>query len=148
MSNGRTHSLVSVIAGGIATGVSISSGLSYVDSIAIGLGCLSGILITPDHDLMESSGNVSLAVLRDDFGSIASNLWRIAWYPYARIIPHRHFISHFPVISTAIRVAYITIVPFVLMRIMQIEIAFDPMFVYWFIGLCISDTLHAIFDLF
>lgn len=146
MSSGRTHSLVSVIAGGIATGVSISSGLSYADSIAIGLGCLSGILIGPDADV--DTGNVSLAILRDDFGSIASNLWRIAWYPYARIIPHRHFVSHFPIISTAIRVAYITIVPFVLMRMMQIEIAFDWMFVYWFIGLCISDTLHAIFDLF
>lgn len=146
MSSGRTHSLASVVAGGIATGVSISSGLSYADSIAIGLGCLSGILIGPDADV--DTGNVSLAILRDDFGSIASNLWRIAWYPYARIIPHRHFVSHFPIISTAIRVAYITIVPFVLMRMMQIEITFDWMFVYWFIGLCISDTLHAIFDLF
>lgn len=146
MSSGRTHSLVSVIAGGIATGVSISYGLSYGDSFALGLGCLSGTLIGPDLDV--DGGNVSNGILRNDFGHIVSNVWRLVWYPYAKIVPHRHFVSHFPIVSTAIRVAYLAFVPFVLMRLIDIELSFDTHFVWWFVGLCISDTLHAIFDLF
>ena len=143
MSSGRTHAIVSVVVSGVLAGVSVSFDAPLGQSIALVLGCFSGVLVHPDYDL---TINRSYTIIRRDLGALWY-VWWLVWYPYARLIPHRHFVSHAPVVSTAIRVMYIGWLPYVALRSFDIDIA-SSLFVWWFVGLCVSDTLHWVFDRF
>jgi uncharacterized metal-binding protein len=117
-------------------------------TIAVATGCFSGILLSPDHDLAEN-GNVTHTVVRNDFGDTLWLVWSIMWYPYGRLISHRSFWSHTPVVSTLIRVLYVGLLPYIALRSIDVDITtlYVPLF-YWFVGLCVSDALHWLFDQF
>lgn len=91
----------------------------------IGLGCLLGVLLTPDLDLSENEH--------------ARNLWYLLWWPYGKLLHHRSRLSHFPGLGTLIRVAYVL----------------WPIWVGWrfwlppweiLVGLVMADVLHALAD--
>jgi uncharacterized metal-binding protein len=148
LSSGRTHAFVSTLAGGIIAGSMVSLDVPSEIVIAVATGCFSGILLSPDHDLSEN-GNVTHSLVRNDFGDTLWLIWSIMWYPYGRLITHRHFLSHTPVVSTIIRVMYVGLLPYIVVQLLDIDITiFDILFAYWFVGLCVSDTLHWIFDQF
>lgn len=146
MSSGRTHSLVTSIASGTLIGSMIALDYSIFDSSLVGLGCMSGILLTPDLDV--DNGNISDSIIRNDWGHIPQYLWRLYWTPYAKILKHRSFWSHFPLVSTAIRVIYISLIPILFMYLFGFEFELNRYWIEWFIGLCVSDFLHYLFDLF
>lgn len=108
------------------------------------LGCATGLLVMPDLDV--------------DNGSIANNfirkilppvewVWKILWFPYAKLIPHRHPISHFPVVSTFIRIGYLFCVInlFYLLWSLLFDTVSSWIWIWnwsFFLGLCHVDILH------
>jgi len=86
---------------GFALGV---SGAAQPDkAVLFGLGCLSGLFLSPDLD-MSHTRPANLAQRVNAFLGFG---WRFLWRPYARLIPHRHFLSHSYIISTAIHLVYL-----------------------------------------
>ena len=75
------------------------------DGLRAGLACVLGVLMTlavsPDLDLLESSFNSKMRHKKKFLP------WWILWYPYSISIPHRHPLSHFPLLGTFIRLIYL-----------------------------------------
>jgi len=108
-------------------------------TVLVAGGTLLGLVLTPDLDV--DNGSRSNYHIRKWFGNVVEFIWRAYWYPYAKLIPHRSALSHFPVASTFLRVLYL------LWPILII----NPTLITknWFIviiGLTISDILHWIMD--
>ena len=124
---------------------------------AAGVGLLSGHLLSPDLDI----------------NSIPTDRWRRVglysmWGIYRDLIPyHRHWASHIPVISTALRVLYLsiwiaalcaTLVAFAgfwgadISGVLRLKwLALNSEFIAliardWFIGLCVADFGHWVLD--
>jgi uncharacterized metal-binding protein len=66
-------------------------------------GAFVGVVLQPDLD--HDDGTISEHFVRS-VSSIAQKMWWIYWYPYRRIMKHRSFLSHFPIVSTIIRLVY------------------------------------------
>ena len=92
---GKTHTKMSAW---------LAVGLAPV-SPAAALGCLSGVLLSPDLDV--DAGYYGLHVIRTIWGEAGADVWRAFWLPYAKIMPHRSIASHFPLFSTAVRLGYV-----------------------------------------
>jgi uncharacterized metal-binding protein len=145
MSDGKTHEGDS-IALSIAIGIIASL---YMKSIVAGgwmaLGALCGVYLTPDLDV---DGWIrSKRKVVNSFG-LFGYLWFGYWYPYSRAIRHRHWISHMPVVGTAIRVLYVGIIPAIVATAVGVQLSDDLIIglMLWFIGLVISDTAHWLRD--
>lgn len=158
MSNGRFHlratlvlTPVAVVAGALSVEAA-SLPLSPVEGAAwAGLGCLAGILLTPDLD-QEGISHVENQLIRLTLG--IAHLWLAFWGPYASLIPHRSFLSHWPVLSTSVRLLYV----WAGLRLLDVWMdAFvvpplelvigDPRFWVFFGGLALSDLGHWALDL-
>lgn len=79
-------------------------------------------------------------------------LWVMYWMPYAYIMPHRSFLSHFPYVSTAIRLAYL-FAPilalayyFGVLGYLDHPIVFAGLFGLWS-GLGQADMIHYTLDI-
>ncbi len=97
-----------------------------------------------------------------DLNSIGYQSWgwlRFIWWPYQKILGHRCWMSHFPVISTLLRIVYLMWFPVLLLlllgssvRAMVRETVLDwfpelaPFILVFIIGMILSDTLHTILD--
>lgn len=142
MTTGRNHNLITL---GASAALYLLAPYPHTERIALGAGCLAGILITPDLDvdgLVASHG-----VMRSSLGALPGFLWRLLWLPYSYLIPHRHWLSHAPIIGTAGRLAYMAGLAWLVMRLLSIPI---PPLPYWSIyavaGLAVSDALHWLAD--
>ncbi|MDX1662668.1 MAG: DUF2227 family putative metal-binding protein [Candidatus Promineifilaceae bacterium] len=108
--------MVPAAAGGYALGGWLAAS-SALAGVAVTL------VINPDLDLLENS---IAAKLRRDWAPAWARrgLWRLfwlllalplirvfwlTWYPYGRLFPHRSWGSHLPVVSTLIRLLYISL---------------------------------------
>lgn len=121
--------------------------LTNTDSAALVVGSLSGIFLTPDLDV--DSGYIGLRFLRSIplVGRLISWIWRLMWLPYAIVIPHRSWISHFPLISTIIRVIILFIFFSPILFVFKESFLGNSRIVFmWFVGLCISDFFHFYAD--
>jgi uncharacterized metal-binding protein len=124
--------------------------VSNWDVVVLVGGVLSGLIISCDLDV--DNGFIGFYFLRKIpfVGPIISMAWRIYWFGYAKLIPHRSWISHAPIISTFIRVALLGITWLVIANLLHISeflVSWHYLFIY-FIGLCISDTKHFVLDFF
>ncbi len=97
-----------------------------------------------------------------DLNSLGYQSWgwlRIIWWPYQKVLGHRCWMSHFPVISTILRIIYLLWFPAVLVlllgssfRAAARETLLDwlppltPYIIVFIIGMVISDALHAVLD--
>ena len=146
MASGKTHKLVTEI----ATIPVIVLGLMYTDietAFLAGLGCMVGVIITPDLD-QEGINMVEWQIVKKTKG--LGFLWLMFWYPYAIAVPHRAFISHFPLVGTFVRLLYIAIIPVgALVFYDKAALILDALpYIFKFaVGLAISDFLHWIFDI-
>jgi len=126
------------------------------DGARAGVACILGVLFTlavnPDLGLLESSFKSKLRNKRRLF------LWWLLWYPYSTSLPHRHYLSHAPIIGTLGRLLYLLFfASFVFAVLFTAEIIppenvfymtdFPRWFMAWFIGgMAISDTFHWLLD--
>jgi uncharacterized metal-binding protein len=156
MPSGKTHAaLTALAAGGIYLGLSVSG---YTTDIvyAATLGCAAGVLITPDLDVDQPIR--SNYVVYQEAGFLPGMLWRALWIPYGLAIGHRSWISHFPIISTLIRLAYLGAIAWFIrfswsfkMFIHAAPPIFLPPLPAWWpwavAGLMVSDVLHWAADI-
>ncbi|MHC1733429.1 MAG: DUF2227 family putative metal-binding protein [Bacteroidales bacterium] len=160
MPSGKIHSASSLVA--FVASVAMPALLSTPNvplekSLIFGGGCLLGTLITPDLDISE--GCFSMAVIRKIGGPMAERIWKVFWWPYGVLIPHRHWLSHLPVVSTSLRLGYLGIIAMTICLLLSLgglfpapdikfsieEIVESNSFLL-FCGLCLSDTLHFVMD--
>jgi uncharacterized metal-binding protein len=64
---------------------------------------VGAIIVSPDLD-QESISYVEWRIVRYTLG--LGFLWLLYWWPYSRLIPHRH-ISHWPILGTLTRILYL-----------------------------------------
>ena len=122
-------------------------------------GSLLGILIGPDLDV--DHGNISNTIIRNRAGRWAEIGWNMLWYFYKGSLQHGSALSHFPIVSTMFRLAYIFfflfIVPYFVMALF-VPGAWDVgLEISWWLGLAskhyriivglvCSDVIHWALD--
>lgn len=113
-------------------------------SITFLVGYMLGVVIEPDLDQTGITTSEWRA-LRG--GKVIGGLLVIWFLPYSLIFPHRSFLSHFPFVSTLIRLLWIS---WPLLAL----IWWNDWFSWWMAeafvgllsGLCLSDTIHFLAD--
>jgi uncharacterized metal-binding protein len=157
MASGTIHTRISLTAAAPVGVLAFWQTCDPVLALAAAAGCASGIYLSPDLDICGTTKSEILA--RRHFGLVLGWLFWAFWYPYGRMIRHRSFWSHAPIIGTAGRVLYI-VVPCIL-ALFALEysgiLALDAAAIcqniggslaFWYIlrGLAVSDVLHFLAD--
>src|ERR1044072_3589381 len=101
MSSGCVHQKASVI---LATGFVLGS-LAFGSGIEYATGALVGIMLNPDLDV--DNGYICNHIMRNRIGKWASKVWDALWYFYRKSLKHGSELSHFPIVSTIFRLAYL-----------------------------------------
>ena len=150
MSSGKTHATATTA---LVFPVAMTSMLlmphdPLSGAIIGGLGCLTGLVIDPDLDI-ENITRSEWQVIKRFW--IFGMLWVAFWYPYARAIPHRSPLSHWPLLGTAGRVFYLLLWVKLLGVILGVPVPIqlivtNSLFMIWFYGLAVADTAHFIMD--
>ena len=130
MPGSNTHNPACLIASPIVIAAAASLGCDWQACLAAGVGCASGVVISPDLDLVNT---VRVPVI--------GWLWGAYWWPYRKIVAHRSRFSHMPVLGTLGRVAYLTPIIIIAISILPVEIIGA-----WIAGLMAADLLHALLD--
>jgi len=147
MATGKQHASATVVAAPVAGIVVLFlSGLDALGAFLVCVGCLSGVVLSPDLD-QETVTRSEWWVIRHTLG--AGWLWVWYWWLYARIVPHRGWASHAPIIGTIGRVSYISLP--VLVAIWYFQPNFQPedfaFLIPMFVGLVVADLLHWLMDM-
>ena len=121
--NGSAHRTMTTILLGTAPLLSIQYGASVLQAYLLTLGIVLTYWVNPDLDL----------------NYVSHDLFHLYWWPYSRAFHHRSFWSHFPIISTLIRLTYF-----------GWALLFAPTdwtLVAWaFVGMALSDAFHWVLD--
>ncbi|MBE9156490.1 DUF2227 family putative metal-binding protein [Nodosilinea sp. LEGE 06152] len=126
----------------------------WLDVSIVATGIFSGLMLSPDLDLAENAwkGDSSYKVT-------ALRRWGLLslfWLPYGLAIPHRSWLSHGLIVGTSLRVLYFWGIVYGLSYAPWLERFINREYMLtmwrmfpvqlWFIGLCIADTIHLMFD--
>ena len=155
MADGKTHSTMSVLVGLSGAGVGYTLLHQPIDACGwFALGGLAAVLLSPDLDC--PAGNISIALIRKlpvgrFIAKVLSLIWEAYWIPYRWLVgtftrrtpgvgdSHRSWLSHLPVIGTALRLAWLLWLPWLVWG--------------WFIpplpllyALVACDVAHSILD--
>jgi uncharacterized metal-binding protein len=119
----------------------------WQSALACSIGALAGIILTPDLDV--DRGSRSNHYVRKFAGVVVETLWRLYWKPYALLVKHRSIWSHGPILSTAIRLAYLAVLPAILWWWAGLPVPRLETWMLWVIlGLVAADSVHALLDWF
>lgn len=155
MSSGVVHTQSAVA---LAVGFSLGALITYdVQASQYAVGALLGIFVSPDCDV--DKGFVAYGYIRRRLGDWAEYLWDRVWYMYRRSVKHGSELSHFPIISTLGRLAYLflfcVIIPNLLLSFIGFSFAEETSF--WFgklvqnwrvvVGLMSIDLIHWFLDI-
>ena len=145
MPSGRIHSITNIVVGlsGSATMLLLSRGVEEIAGISTG--AVIGILLSPDLDV--DNGNIADYMIKRYTGGIVETVWTMLWTVYRKAFKHRSFLSHFPLVSTIIRIAYLSVFYFLIaapLKWVASLVHIDwPTFWWWaFVGLVLADTSH------
>lgn len=163
MADGKTHQRGYVL--GLAALAAAGAYLLYEGSIgpdeAAGLlvGGVVGMLIDPD---VRDQHNITTRGERRIWGvpllgPIIGYVFQVYWYPLALLIPHRSFLSHLPVIATAIAAAWLILPPAAVVYYLNnwnlslpfrdwLWMQYQPWVLPAFIGWCVQDAVHLALD--
>lgn len=145
--NGHQHTALTLTVAAVTAPAMFAAGADVLSIARFSGGMLITVLIGPDLDVDE--GNISIDYMRRIFPPLVF-VWQVLWFPYAKIMRHRG-ISHFPVIGTFSRIAYILLIVWGIQAILR-----QPLFVpdlanmgNWIIfgGMAFSDLFHWISDM-
>jgi len=148
MPSGRVHAFATCVAGGTLAPIIYLTGQPIFQALALAGGCLVGLVVTPDLDVDHRT--YSDRVMTRSTGGLIGALWRLFWLPYAQLIPHRHPLSHWPILGTVLRLFYLLFIPALLWwivgRLIPLPGLIDLIrlpFIWWLItGLTLVDALH------
>jgi uncharacterized metal-binding protein len=103
---------------------------------ALPVGGLAGLLLSPDLDV--ERGSIANHHARK-FGRLFGFLWRIYWWPYGKLCPHRGA-SHWLIFGTVVRLIYaFWWLPLVWLPPLEWAATFAA-------GLAIVDSVHIVGD--
>lgn len=144
MASGKQHDRATVATASVIAVATFALSQDPLASLVAAIGTVSGIFLTPDLD-QESINGSEWAIIRHTFG--LGFLWVMFWYPYAVAFKHRSFYSHFPVVSTLIRVLYL-LIPLVVSSLWfdSWKLLQSTYWLWWVGGLCFSDLVHWALD--
>ena len=163
MASGATHNAVTLAtATGLSTALMAYTDTSFQSVVLFAAGCIAGIWLTPDLD-QEGYNRIEnkMRKSKNPFIGIFGNLYIIFWYPYAKLIPHRSWVSHMPVVGTIIRIAYLMLMTSMFLVVIGFiaPIAHDAIGPFWqlfaavfepmfpaFLGLVVADFMHWFMD--
>lgn len=147
MSDGKTHAGITAAASGLLAIGMWRLGFTAEQIRLTAEGCMSGILLSPDMDV--DAGFLGYSYVDKYLGKIVGTLWKVLWWPYAVLIPHRSWFSHAPIISTSLRLLYwygIYLAVCVLFKL-PVWVPDRELGMYMFAGLALSDALHYLADI-
>jgi uncharacterized metal-binding protein len=142
--SGKRHS----VACGVVALASAGALFYYSPSAAFwcSVGALSGVIINPDLDLADQ-GTIANHYIRKYLGLLAERLFHLWWWPYGKLLKHRSFWSHAPVVSTAIRLGYIFLSIWPIWYLFKLpQITFAPWMGWMLLGLVLADFVHGALD--
>jgi uncharacterized metal-binding protein len=148
MADGQTHSRINLVNGIVLTGATAFWWHpDWQTTVAVGVGCLIGWLITPDLDLVGVTYEEK-RVYR--FNWLVGFLWQLYWLAYSRMMPHRG-LSHVPIFGTLTRVVYL-LAPWLLLAYGYNWLPpFRPEWWWWlgagFAAWALQDIVHLILDI-
>lgn len=132
---------------GIISVVSAVTSKDLLLGSSVMLGYLFGRYIDPDLDqigITEAEGRLIKDLKLFGVFIVAY------WLPYGYIMKHRSFLSHFPVVSTFIRIIYMFLPVIVLLALRPDLLSYSPILFPFlsgiFGGLAISDLIHYMLD--
>ena len=130
MPTAKTHNPACLILAPVVMAGAATLGCDLQTCLAAGFGCASGVAVSPDLDLVNT---VRIPVI--------GWVWGAYWWPYRKLIAHRAYISHAPIVGTLVRLAY-------LMPIIIIAISILPpgLVAAWSAGLACADVGHSLLD--
>lgn len=109
-----------------------------------------GRCISPDVDIDHATYQDFFVEFVEPY---AHKIWYFMWLPYRKLVPHRHWISHTPVISSLIRVFYLIFPCFLIsFFIPEFKIFLNLLVEYWdfsfyfLVGLMWADIIHITMD--
>lgn len=155
MSKGKVHTQASLImSASFAIGTLFTRNPSDIE---YALGALIGTVLTPDLDV--DKGFVGDEYVKARFGKAAYHVWRACWHFYRRSVKHGSELSHFPVLGTLFRLAYLFFFSIVIPTYaLAIFFPIDPtQEIFWWynqvmsrpkiiVGLMASDAHHYFMD--
>lgn len=147
MPSGRVHVAATVA---LATMMAATTPSDW--RVPLAAGALMGIPMSPDLDLQTRTISEKIPIV--------GPIWQAIWYPYALAVKHRSWVSHMPLISTVFRLAYLVLMLWALWALGQVAFGWQAptlfemadwllaqrWFLAAFIGLALSDALHALMD--
>jgi uncharacterized metal-binding protein len=142
------------VAGAGAPLIYLLTGQPVTTALAFAGGCMLGLVVTPDLDVRQRDTHAG-TIMRHSAGGCLGGLWRLLWLPYALLIPkHRHPLSHWPILGTALRLVYLLVVPVLIWWVIGHflpmpdlpRLTLTPLAVWAIGGLGLVDTLHALMD--
>jgi len=159
MSSGKEHQEASENWSWVIGLAAIAVSGDLFAGFAAGAGCLAGIYLTPDLDVGYWARIQSMKEIKKSF-PVLGRVWHIIWLPYAIMLPHRSVWSHWPIIGTAVRLAYLSFILIALIFvagsltgwnpervIFTISVFYRYSLTHWFVlGIVISDTVHWLMD--
>jgi uncharacterized metal-binding protein len=147
MASGKNHRIINTVASVPITGGLIWSGVPIPLALSFTVGyTIATFFINPDLDLISDGYN-------------SWGIFRFYWYPYHKILAHRSFLSHAPVVGTLFRIVYLFSVPVLLLlfigtaarnSVRDALLAWVPQYIpyilMFILGMIISDALHLVLD--
>ena len=143
MPSGKVHSIACLAVAGVSTSATFLLDGEWTRVVAIGAGALSGIICSPDLDV--DAGHIGDTIIRKYFGLIVEKIIDVMLFPYRKIFKHRGFWSHFPVISTLVRLLYLSIWIGPIIYWLGVW-QWHPWMAWWVGGLMLSDAVHGALD--
>jgi uncharacterized metal-binding protein len=145
---GPQHTRATLALAAVAAPVALVATRNVTNSAALVAGILATILVSPDLDV--DGGYIGLAYLRR-VSPILSAAWRLLWWPYAKVMPHRGW-SHIPIVGTASRVIYLALIVLAAQAALYAAgVGVTPCLMagaaWWaVVGLCVGDLWHIVCD--
>ena len=145
MPSGKVHSVANMVVAGSGATTMFLLGRTAESVTGVAVGAIVGILVGCDNDV--DGGNIADYIIRRYTGVAVEMIWDALWKIYRKGMKHRGFLSHAPVISTVLRIAYLSAFYFLVatpLKWVASLVRVDwPLFLWWaFVGLVLADTAH------
>lgn len=146
MPSGKVHLVASLVTTGVAAvAYAVYQPLPIETAAFAGIGMLAACVITPDLDVDGRTHEEAVFYSVPLVGPLLGILWQTYWAPYALAIPHRSWLSHGPLIGTALRMVYTLAIPIVLGWLMPRWEWVLPVYAGWAAIDLVHVTLDALF---
>lgn len=143
MPGGRVHTAINTGVGLVTTTGLLLYTYPLQDVAPYTCGIMFGNVMSPDLDMIEK-GNYSMTVIGKSSWVLAE-LWRLFWLPYGVLSRHRG-LSHVIVVGTAMRLAYLLFIPFVIWLLVGHPVLPVWPLIEFSLGVFQADVTHIILD--